>query len=274
MSNVAVHRQYNDVVAPYYDRDPQELTGRSLDRAVQQLTKQRFLEDRTRRPRVFDVGMGTGLFLDKLKTLARGRVQLFGIDAAERMVENARRKIPDLHGAVHDAARVGECFPGQSFDLICTHFVTGFVPMSVLAPQIWDRLADGGCWSLVGGTRAGFPALQAVARNRVLRTLFAAKAPPLDDFLLNPADQDEAVATLRANGFEVLEVETFEPTLEFPDFDTFMQFAYQGGWFTPIVEAAGLHKAGEFTRWCLNRLVFPVKDHHSIVVALARKGRK
>jgi SAM-dependent methyltransferase len=273
MAYLAVHRQYNDVVAPYYDLDPQELTGRSLSRAIQQLTDQRFLEGRTGRPRVFDVGMGTGLFLDKLKALSRGRIQPFGIDLAEKMVENARRKIPDLIAEVRDAARLGDCFPGQSFDLVCTHFVTGFVPMSVLAPQIRDRLDEGGCWSLVGGTKAGFPVLQAASRNRILRSLCAASAPQLDDVLLNPADQGEVVATMQANGFEVLEAETFEPALEFPDFDAFMEFAYRGGWFTPIVEAAGLHKAGALTRWLLNRLVFPVKDHHSIVIALARKAR-
>src|SRR5262245_32487091 len=49
MTYLAVHRQYNDVVAPYYDRDPQELTGRSLNRALQQLLDQHVLDDRTGR---------------------------------------------------------------------------------------------------------------------------------------------------------------------------------------------------------------------------------
>src|SRR5262245_53448998 len=155
MAEFAVHQQYSEVVAPYYDLDPQDLIALSFNRAILQLSSQHLLEGGTKTPRVFDVGMGTGLFLERLKALTRGRVQLFGIDLAEKMVENARRKIPDLVAEVQDAARLKDCFPGQSFDLVCTHFITGFVPMSVVAPQIWDRLDEGGCWSLVGGTQAG-----------------------------------------------------------------------------------------------------------------------
>ena len=29
--------------------------------------------------------------------------------------------------------------------------------MSVLAPKIFGRLRPGGCWSLVGGTKAAYP---------------------------------------------------------------------------------------------------------------------
>ena len=37
-----------------------------------------------------------------------------------------------------------------------------------------------------------------------------------------------------------------------------MEFAYRGGWLTPLIESLGLHKAGVVKRWLLNRLVFPV----------------
>ena len=37
--------------------------------------------------------------------------------------------------------------------------------MKVLAPKIYERLEEGGYWSFVGGTKAGFPALQAEANS-------------------------------------------------------------------------------------------------------------
>ena len=87
--------------------------------------------------------MGTGQFLGKLKDLANDQIVPFGVDLAENMVEDARRKIPDLVAVVGDAAELDAYFPGQQFDCICTHFITGYVPMRVLGPKIASRLKAG-----------------------------------------------------------------------------------------------------------------------------------
>jgi ubiquinone/menaquinone biosynthesis C-methylase UbiE len=274
MNTQTIRHAYNEVVAPHYDRDPQGVTGNSLDRAVRQIRKQGLLGDGAGPLRVLDVGMGTGMFLVKLKALGNGQVQPYGLDLAEQMLAEARRKVPDLVAEVDDAANLDAHFPGQTFDLVSSHFITGFVPLRLLAPKVWGRLEEGGHWSLVGGTLAGYPALQAKANSRFLRWLSGAGTRKIDDVVCNPADQAEAVRTLEAHGFEVCAAETFEPALRFRDFDEFMEFAYTGGWLTPLIEATGLHRAGAFKRWLLNRFVFPVHDRHSIVIVLARKVSK
>ena len=151
MSTATIHRAYNDVVASHYDLDPQGVIGRSLDYAVQQLRKEDLLGATKESLRVLDIGMGTGLFLGKLKDLAGDQIVPFGIDLAENMVENARRRIPDLVAVVGDAAELDAYFPGQQFDCICTHFITGYVPMRVLAPE--DRQPAQGGRILVPGRR-------------------------------------------------------------------------------------------------------------------------
>src|SRR5262249_41740333 len=155
--------------------------------------------------------------------------------------------------------------------LVCTHFITGFVPMGVLAPKIRDRLEPGGYWSLVGGTKAGFPNIQAKANARMLRWLIGGRSLAVDDLVCNPAGRSEVMQILEDNGFAVRECETFEPTLEFRDMDEFMDFAYRGGWLTPFIESFGLDKASAFTCYLLNRFFFPIKDHHSIEIVLAQK---
>ncbi|MCI0457318.1 MAG: class I SAM-dependent methyltransferase [Gemmataceae bacterium] len=274
MSIQTIHHAYNDVVASHYDLDPQSVIGSSLDRAVDQLQKQGLLGDGTEPLKVLDVGMGTGLFLAKLRALGGDRLQPFGLDLAEKMVESARRKLPDLIADVGDAADLDAHFPGQSFACISTHFLTGFVPMRVLAPKIWGRLEEGGYWSLVGGTKAGYPALRAKAESQFLRWLAGAGSQKIDDVFVNPADLGEVVRTLEAHGFELCEGETFEPKLDFRNFNDFLDYAYRGGWLTPAIEALGLHRAGFLKRWAINRLIFPLKDHHSIAIALARKVSK
>jgi hypothetical protein len=118
---------------------------------------------------------------------------------------------------------------------------------------------------------AGFPALQKLARGKLLRLLRKGRSFDVRDFARNPADQDEVVRVLRGHGFTVCDCETFEPELDFKDFNEFYEFAYLGGWLTPVLEALGLHRPSAVLRTALNAWLFPVRDHHSIVIALARK---
>lgn len=270
MSTAEVHHAYNDVVATHYDLDPLGVISRSLDLGIAQM-RDEGLFSADEPFRVLDIGMGTGLFLEKLGRAVGDRMVPSGIDLAENMLEVARRRLPGLEAVVGDASRLDEFFPGQEFDCIGTHFVTGFVGMRVLAPQIARKLRPGGYWTLVGGTRKAYPALQAKGDSKLLRWLSGAGDRKMDDTVLNPADEREVAAIMDAHGLDVLRSETFEPALDFPNFDAFMEFGHRGGWLTPLIESMGLHRAGPWKRWLIDRLVFPVADTHNIVAVLGRK---
>src|SRR5262249_46999296 len=260
----------DEVIAAHYDRDPHGVVGRSLDRAVDQIRRRGEGLLDVAPLRALDLGMGTGAFLAKLRQCTDA-LEPFGIDLSEKMIEIARSRLPDLVAEVDDAANLDAHFEGVEFDLVSTHFVTGFVPMDVLAPKIHSRLADGGYWSLVGGTKAGFPALQKVARGRLGRWLYGGPPPALDDPVCNAAGRGEGVAARTAHRFAVREGETLTPGFEFKNLNEFLAFAYYGGWLTPFIEGLGLHKAGPLTRAVLNTFVFPIRDQHSIEVVLAQK---
>jgi SAM-dependent methyltransferase len=272
MNTQLIQRQYDEVIARHYDLDPQAVLTSSLDRAARQISHEKLLSVGTLPLRVLDVGLGTGTFLSRLKRLGGEAVHPYGLDLSEKMVEIARERVPDLIAEVDDATKLDVHFPGESFDLICTHFLTGYVPMQVLAPKIHARLAEGGFWSLVAGTKAGFPALQAKANGRLVRRLYGGRTLVVDDIVCNPGNRADVVENLAANGFTVRQCETFEPPLLFRNLQQFMDFAYRGGWLTPFVEAVGLHRAGFFTRWLMNWFFFPVKDHHSIEIVLAQRS--
>jgi ubiquinone/menaquinone biosynthesis C-methylase UbiE len=265
-----IQRQYDEVIAGNYDLDPQSVIGPSLDRATEQLRKA-LLNPGEKPLCVLDMGVGTGRFLARLKQLGGERVRPFGIDLSENMVALARQKVPDLVAAVDDAVNFEAHFPGQTFDLICTHFVTGYIPMRVLAPKIWCRLTEGGCWSIVAGTKAGFPVLQARARGKLLRWYLRAPKLAIDDVICNPAGRDEVEQTLQTARFVVRDAETFQPQLRFGNLEEFLEFGYRGGWLTPFIEAVGLHRASWLTRLLMNWIFFPVEDHHSIEIVLAQK---
>jgi SAM-dependent methyltransferase len=221
--------------------------------------------------KVFDVGMGTGLFLELLREETDWPLNPFGLDLSERMLASARVRVPGLAAVVDDARNLDAHFPDEAFDLIATHYITGFVPIDLLAAKIHDRLAPGGCWSLIGGTKQGFPVLRQKADSKLLRKMFRGRTLDLDDLVCNPTDRTAVEQALSDAGFALRACETFEPQLRFANLSEFLEFGYYGGWLTPFVEALNLHKANRLLRLVLNTCVFPVEDHHEIVIALAQK---
>jgi SAM-dependent methyltransferase len=266
-----IQRQYDEVIAAHYDVDPRSVIGESLDRAVAQLC-----EESVGRPspvplRVLDLGMGTGRFLTKLAVGLNRPIQPSGLDLSERMIAVARERIPDLVAVVDDVRRVDDHFAPESFDLVCTHFITGYVSLSVLAPKVWDKLPTGGHWSFVGGMLAGFPALRRVADSALVRWLFRGGDHNVIDNVSSPSDRAELVQKLEAHGFAVRRAETFVPEFRFANHEEFLEVCYRGGWLTPIIESWGVHKAGRLTRLWLDTFVFPLRDHLVIEVVLAEK---
>jgi SAM-dependent methyltransferase len=271
MQTHAIRRQYDEVIAPHYDSDPQAAIGDSLDRAVAQLRDQPEVTTPAVPLRVLDLGMGTGRFLTKLAARVNRPLRPTGLDLSEKMVALARRRVPGLVAVVDDARNLDAHFAPGSFDLVCTHFVTGYVPVAVLAPKVWDKLAPGGLWSFVGGTQAGFPVLHRVTRSALVRLLFGARGLDVGGLVASPADRADLGRTLAAHGFGTRAAETFAPEFHFADFEEFLEVCYRGGWLTPFIESWGVHRSGRLARWLLNRFVFPLRDHHVIEVMLVEK---
>ena len=266
MQSTLIRRQYDEIIASHYDFDPQSMIGDSLDRALGQVERQLGENGSLK---VLDVGVGTGRFVEKLR--ASRAVEPYGLDISQKMIDIACKRIPDLEAAVTDARNVDAHFPGVSFDLVCTHFLTGFIPLEVLAPEMRGKLRAGSFWSYVGGTLEGFPILQGKANTRLLRWLFGIRKLEVSAFVDNPANQCHVEATLERNGFAIRECETFRPRAFFNNWKEFLDFAYYGGWLTPFIESMGLQRAGAVGRAVLNRLFFPMEDRHAIVIALAQK---
>ena len=66
MSTAIIQRQYDELIAENYDLDPQDLTRITLDQAFLQLANANILSGESPTMKVLDLGMGTGLFYDKL----------------------------------------------------------------------------------------------------------------------------------------------------------------------------------------------------------------
>ncbi|MGV2335632.1 MAG UNVERIFIED_CONTAM: class I SAM-dependent methyltransferase [Planctomycetaceae bacterium] len=140
MEAAVIQRQYDEVISLQYDQDPQDTTAKSLERALDHISEHGLLNPGLPHLRVLDVGMGTGMFLDRLRLRSERRIEPFGLDISPRMAAIARGKLPDLTVAIDDGANLGRHFSNEQFDLAASHFVTGFVPLEKLASEIFNKL--------------------------------------------------------------------------------------------------------------------------------------
>lgn len=272
-SESVIQRQYDEVIASNYDRDPKDILASSFKRAMEQFEAANLLQADASL-RTLDIGLGTGSFLANLVALNKGKVEPFGLDLSEEMLNIARIKIPNLQAVADTASNLENHFINQSFDLICTHFVTGFVPMQELAPKIWHRLAKGGYWSLIGQSMAGYPHLRKEmdsTKFKLFSWLLGSGSLEINSMVCNPEDHNKTLEILQSNGFEICSAETFEPDVDFADLEEFIEFGYHGGWLTPFIEVSGLHQASKLMTAMVNPLFFPFNDHLSIEIALVRK---
>ena len=110
----AVARSFEEQAPAYLDRyDPKTTAGHSFS-----VRKQRVLEiiDERGAGRVLDIGCGPGVIVQEL--LDRG-FDYHGVDIAERMIEQCRRRFPQVDSSRFSVGRIQSLqFPDNFFDLV------------------------------------------------------------------------------------------------------------------------------------------------------------
>src|SRR5262245_15341084 len=106
MSATLIQRQFNQVIAAHYDLDPQSVISDTLDRALSQVQSAFSLDAGVTPLVALDVGMGTGLFYEKLRGVSARELRPYGLDISQAMIDIARCRIPDLVAEVDDGARL------------------------------------------------------------------------------------------------------------------------------------------------------------------------
>ncbi len=228
MSTATVQRAYNDVVAPYYDLDPQGVTGDSLDRAVLQLRQHHAFDDAA--PfRVLDLGHGHRAVPRQAQgPRRRADRPVRPRPGSENMVENARRKLPDLIAEVDDAANLDTRISRAVLRLHLHPF-----HHRLRADDACSRRKSGIASKTAATGRSSAARWEPIrcCRPRPARAWSAGgSAParePVNELVLQPGQLCGGRADAEAHGFDVCVAETFEPALAFRDFDEFMEFAYR-----------------------------------------------
>ena len=206
-----VHRAYNDVVASHYDLDPQGVIGRSLDLAVRQLQSEDLFgpaRPSRWRPR-YRHGDGS------ISWQAQGS----GRRSDRAVWPRSRRE----HGGERTQADSGPDRGGGRCDRLrrLLSRASNSTASALTSSRDTCRCAcsrprspagsrPGGYWSLVGGTKAAYPRLQAKGDSKLLRWLTGIGSRKMDDTVLNPANLAGGRRHMKAHGLEAAG-ETFSP---------------------------------------------------------------
>jgi ubiquinone/menaquinone biosynthesis C-methylase UbiE len=106
MSLSVIQRQYDEVIADHYDVDPLSVINDALNQALEHVRRAVPLDASQPPLSVLDLGIGTGLFVEKLQAASGREVRPFGLDISAKMIDIARRRLPGLKAEVDDAANI------------------------------------------------------------------------------------------------------------------------------------------------------------------------
>ncbi len=138
--------EYFNKIASRYDRWYETGTGRYVDRTEKWLV---FSMLRSRGGKALDLGCGTGNYTAELY---RRGFDVVGLDASEKMLEIARKKLPQVSFVHGDAYQLP--FPDESFDVVLSVTMFEFIhePEKVVS-EIHRVLKPGG--EVIIGTMNG-----------------------------------------------------------------------------------------------------------------------
>lgn len=256
---------YDHYVADRYDADPFELIGTSRMLSVRQIRRQLTGRSAPDRPKVIDLGMGTGELLLQIRDLFP-QALLHGRDLSARMVELASQKVRGAILTQGDATVLPEgaqALPPHSMDLAVTHFLLNYVDHERMVGTLSRLLSPEGYWSITTTTGESFPALRQLALNFVSEDTLRAQYNVPE----HPAHLDEF---LQKHAFVVRERMVTEQLIEFAEIDQLLDFSLHTGWFASAMLVQMLNTQLPLLRQ-MTRSLFPIRDVARITICLAQK---
>jgi SAM-dependent methyltransferase len=246
---------YEEKMAGFYEMDNFDLLSSSHDQVLKQLRA-----NHIKPKKVFDVGCGTGMFLEKLTNNYDG-LHLTGSDFSPDMLQLARSKpgLRELSAFVADLQNIFQHLAPQTFDLVCLHYVLCYISNTVAFPIIAQLLQPGGIFSLTTMTKDdSFP---------TLRQLSDFIDQEEADALSNTPQSKEALKEyIESSGlFEVLSWDTLQKEILFGSKEELSDFVFRSGWVSEVSE-----QYQPAIEQGLENLAFPIPEFFSAEVVLLR----
>lgn len=227
--------------------------------------------------KVLDLGVGNGLFLQKLKEVIP-EATFTGIDVSSEMLKQARNAL-SLKTIECSATEANLYLPHHSQDLVLAHFINAYIPINTLFNQAKLLARSQGHFSLITTTYESFPVAQQqlaefIAQDSVLSRIVGHYYKAIVKNTTVAAGQDELMHAFSQHQFNIVEHQRLEIPVVLNNIDELVLFGIEGTWFLNSLSIRMLPKS--FLLHRLKRLfskifTFPYQDTHIIDVVLAKK---
>lgn len=272
---MSLKAMYNDIAENYATANRFGAITQSHQVAIDQL--QRFYLGMQPHYKVLDLGVGDGLFLQKLHHVM-SQAEFTGIDVSADMLKRAHEKLT-LITIEGSATQASKFLPPHSQDLILAHFVNAYIPIKVLFNEAKLLTRANGHFSMITTTYDSFPLAQQrlaefISEGSILSSVVGHYYKSLVKNTTVAANNNELMHAFKQHQFEVIAHQRLEIPITINTIDELALFGIDGTWFLNSLSIRMLPKIFLIQR--LKRLfskifTFPYHDTHIIDVVLARK---
>ena len=227
--------------------------------------------------KVLDLGVGNGVFLQKLKQ-HMPLAQFTGIDVSKDRLKRARESLP-LTTIETSATEASHYLPHHSQDLVLAHFINAYIPIHTLFNEAKLLARANGHFSLITTTYESFPIAQQqladfISQESLLGSIVGHYYKSIIKNTTVAASENELLHAFPENDFQVIDHQRLYIPITLNNIDELALFGLEGTWFLNNLSIRMLPK--NFLIQRLKRLfgkifTFPYQDTHIIDVILAKK---
>jgi ubiquinone/menaquinone biosynthesis C-methylase UbiE len=229
--------------------------------------------------KILDLGVGDGIFLQKLKALIP-QADLTGIDLSAEMLKKAKQGLNflDIHG---DSQEADKYLPLHMQDLVIAHFINAYMPIKSLFQQAKWMTKANGHFSYITSTYDSFPSSQMqlakfVAEDSFLGSIVGHYYKKIVEKTPVASGLDEIMQEMQHFGFTVCDHERIHIPVYFEHIDDMIEFGIKGSWFLNTLSAGPTPLPKQFIIERFKRVFhkifhFPYHDEQIVDIFLAKK---
>ena len=271
-----ISRAYGKISKDFDKCDPFSLKQRTSALAFQQI-HEHFVE-KDQRPRVIDLGVGTGNFLYYLQ---KGILteEMVGVDFSQDMLDKVADRL-QIKTVISSIENIESHFQSESFGLVIGHSILSSVCSEIALKRARFLLDIGGCFSVITMTSESFLSTQKYFRSQLkslnpIKRLGGHYYQYIENKTSVPKDFVDFEKIAEKSGLQVIKRNRLEQKVCFQDVPQIARFGWDAGWLLNAVSFLW------FPIWAVKPLIqwispfvipFPINDNLVFEVILFQKN--